>query len=196
MAAEDIFGPNLGSLKGKTARRGGEHVATDRQEIPRTIMERYRDMTLCIDIMYVNKIAFLVTSISRGIKFSTVETLKDHQTIMTAIRHGVGLYSQRGFRVSTAQTENEFEAMRAHRMDSKVQLNVVSNSEHVPEIERHIRTVKERTRCMYNTVPFKKMPSRMIGEMVVAATLAEHVSTNRRNLQGNQSQGNHRWAHH
>jgi NADPH-dependent 7-cyano-7-deazaguanine reductase QueF len=29
MAAEDIFGPNLGSLKGKMARRGGKHVAID-----------------------------------------------------------------------------------------------------------------------------------------------------------------------
>jgi hypothetical protein len=55
-------------------------------------------------------------------------------------------------------------------MDDKVNLNVVSNSEHVPEIERHIRTVKERTRCMYNTVPFKKMPSRMIVEIVLSAT--------------------------
>ena len=171
MAAEDIFGPNLGSLKGKTARRGGEHVAIDRQEVPRMIMERYRDVTLCIDIMYVSKIAFLVT-VSRGIKFGTAETLKDrkHPTIMTAIKHVVAIYSQRGFRVNTAHTDNEFEPMRAQLMDSKVHLNAVSNSEHVPEIERHIRTVKDRTRCTYSTVPFKKMPSRMIVEMVMSAT--------------------------
>jgi hypothetical protein len=60
-AAEDIFGPNLGSLKGKTARRGGEHVVIEIEGVPQSIMERYRDVTLCIDIMYVNKIAFLVT---------------------------------------------------------------------------------------------------------------------------------------
>jgi hypothetical protein len=55
-------------------------------------------------------------------------------------------------------------------MDAKVNLNVASNNEHVPEIERHIRTVKDRVRCMYNSVPFKKMPSRMIVEMVTSAT--------------------------
>jgi hypothetical protein len=87
MAVEDILGPNLGSSKGKTARRGGEHVVIDRQDVSRMIMERYRNVTLCIDIMSVNKIAFLVM-ISHGIKFSTVETLKDRKnpTITTAIR--------------------------------------------------------------------------------------------------------------
>ena len=31
MVAEDIFGPNLGSLKGKKARCSGEHIAMDQQ---------------------------------------------------------------------------------------------------------------------------------------------------------------------
>jgi hypothetical protein len=50
-----------------------------------------------------------------------------------------------------------------------MELNVVSNDEHVPEVERYIRTVKERTRCMYNSVPFRRMPSRMVAEMVHAS---------------------------
>ena len=171
MAAEDILGTNVQSLRGKQVRRGGQHVVIERQDVPRTIMERYKNVTLCIDIMFVNKIPFLVT-ISRGIKFGTVETLTDrkHPTIMSAIKHVVALYSKRGFRVSDAHTDNEFEPMRADLMDAKVNLNVASNNEHVPEIERHIRTVKDRVRCMYNSVPFKKMPSRMIVEMVTSAT--------------------------
>jgi hypothetical protein len=50
-----------------------------------------------------------------------------------------------------------------------VELNVASNDEHFPEIERYIRTVKERTRCVYNTVPFRQMPSRIVVEMVHAS---------------------------
>ena len=72
MATEDILRPDLGSLRGKTVRRGGKHVVIDRQDVPRTIMDGYRNVTLCIDIMFVNKIAFLVM-ISRGIKFGMVE---------------------------------------------------------------------------------------------------------------------------
>jgi hypothetical protein len=36
----------------------------------------------------------------------------------------------------------------------------------VLEIEQYIRTVEERTRCNYNMCPFKKLPSRIIIEMV------------------------------
>ena len=67
----------------------------ERQDVLRTIMDRYRNVALCIDIMFVNKIAFLVT-ISRGIKFGTAETLRDrkHLTIMSAIKSVVALYTQ------------------------------------------------------------------------------------------------------
>ena len=47
-----------------------------------------------------------------------------------------------------------------------ITLNTASHDEHVPDIERHIRTIKERTRCIYNTLPFHKMPDRLIIEMV------------------------------
>ena len=135
--------------------------------------------------MFVNKIVFLVT-ISRGIKFGTAETLKDrkHPMIMSAIKHVVALYSKRGFRVSDAHTVNDFEPMRANLMDAKVNLNVVSNSEHIPEIERHIRTMKDRARCMYNSVPFKKMAAIVHdrGNGDLSYILAEHVPTNRWNI--------------
>jgi hypothetical protein len=54
--------------------------------------------------------------------------------------------------------DGQFESM-------KISINVVSNDEHVPEIEWHICTIKERVRCVYNMLPFKRMPNRMIVEM-------------------------------
>jgi hypothetical protein len=167
MAAEDILGPNLGSLKGKTVRRGGKHVPKGGVKVPRSIMEKHRDVTICVDIMFVNKIPFLV-SISHNIKFGTIETIKNrqHKTILLGIKHIKALYAQRGFRVRMAHTDNEFAAMRADLLDMKIDLNVVSKDEHVPEVERYICTIKERTQCVYNTVPFKMMPSQMIVKMV------------------------------
>lgn len=41
-----------------------------------------------------------------------------------------------------------------------------SDDEQVGEIEQYIRTTKERTRGIWNTLPFKKIPARMIIEMV------------------------------
>jgi hypothetical protein len=65
--------------------------------------------------------------------------------------------------------DGQFESLRADLADLRINLNTVSADEHVPEIERRIRTVKERTRCIYNTLPFQQIPPRMIIEMVYAS---------------------------
>jgi hypothetical protein len=66
LAAEAIFGPNVNSLKGKIACHGKLHVKSDLSPIPREILSLYREVTLCVDIMYINKLPFLLT-ISRNI---------------------------------------------------------------------------------------------------------------------------------
>jgi hypothetical protein len=77
-AAEDIFGPNLGSLKGKTVRRPNPHVAMGVDPKPREILNIYRDVTIAIDITLLNKVPFFIT-VSRSIKFGTVEVLLNRQ---------------------------------------------------------------------------------------------------------------------
>jgi hypothetical protein len=138
--------------------------------VPREIMERHRDVTLCVDIMFVNQIPFFIT-ISRNIKFGTIEVLKNRKTptILQAFKNVNAIYNNRGFRITIGHTDNEFEPMRGDFLDLGVELNVASNDEHVPEIQRYIRTVKERTRCVYNTVPFRRMPSRIVVERVHAS---------------------------
>jgi hypothetical protein len=45
-------------------------------------------------------------------------------------------------------------------------LNTMVTSEHVPEIERQIRLVKERARAIWSTLPFKRISNRMIVELI------------------------------
>jgi hypothetical protein len=40
----------------------------------------------------------------------------------------------------------------------------------VPEIERHIRTLKDRVRAIYTTLPFKSIPKRMLIELIYNCT--------------------------
>ena len=47
--------------------------------VPANVLKRYQNVTLCIDIMYVNQIAMLV-SISRNIKFGTIEAIPNNKT--------------------------------------------------------------------------------------------------------------------
>ena len=169
-AAEDIFGPNLGSLKGKTVRHKNNRVDSLVADVPYDIIKVHKDVTLCFDIMFVNKIAFLVT-VSRSLRFGTTERLatRHEHVVGKALTIVIALYKQRGFRVRECHGDGEFQCLRADLADVAAQLNVTAENEHVPETERYIRTLKERARATYNTVPFKKMPGIMIVELVHAA---------------------------
>ena len=76
--AENIFGPDVGLLKGKTVCRSPVPVNPSLVDIPSHIMSHYCEVTLCGDIMFVNRVAFLVT-ISRHFKFGTTEMLVNQQ---------------------------------------------------------------------------------------------------------------------
>lgn len=60
-AAEDIFGQDVGSIKGKTVRRPTPHVASKLIPIPMEMFQIYRDVTIVGNIMQINQIPFFVT---------------------------------------------------------------------------------------------------------------------------------------
>jgi hypothetical protein len=154
-AAEDIFGPNLGSLKGKTPRRPTSHVASGVDSIPPNVLKLHRRVTITIDIMFVNNLPFFVTK-SRGLHFTTVEFLKDRRvaTINSLLQSVLDLYKSRGLVVDAIFGDYEFELLRPWHPH----LNTTSADEHVPDIERHIRTIKESTRSTYRMLPFRRLP--------------------------------------
>jgi hypothetical protein len=168
--ADKIMGRDHGSLKGKTTHRKKlERVAGSTTHLPKEILQQYRAITLCIDIMFVNKIPFLLI-ISRNIRFITGTALNNRteKSIVAALKEIHGIYRKRGFRITNVLGDGEFECTRGFvANDLKSELNIYGEDEHVPDIERCVRTVKERTRCTYNVTPFDKFPPKMISEMVM-----------------------------
>lgn len=174
--ARKIFGPDVGSLKGKTVRRKEQHVDLTSVPIPPDIMERHREVQVCFDVMFINGIAFAI-SISRNIKFCTAEALEDRRdaTLLASLQKIKMVYARRGFLVSNVSADNEFHSLEVRLSDLGIALNVVSRDEHVPEVERHIRTLKERCRATYNSVPFTSWPARMLIELVYAMNFWIHA---------------------
>ena len=168
VAAEDLFGPSVRCLQGKTTRRSGKAQVQLPTLIPPQIYDRFKHITLCIDIMFVNKHPFLVTT-SRGIRFITAEYLPNRQadTVLEAIVRVKKIYNLRYFSVTHIVADSEFECLRADISDEHATLETVAEDEHVPEVERCIRTVKERCRALWSGLPFRTVPTRMLIEFIL-----------------------------
>ena len=84
--AKLIFGPDITSLKGKSVRRNPASAVTDYVDIPQEILESCKELEVSTDIMFINKLPFLV-SIIRGLKFTTIEYLpsKNEIALVTSI---------------------------------------------------------------------------------------------------------------
>ena len=139
--AKDIYGPNLGSLKGKTTRRTLPHVPSGTDPIPYELLKRHPGVTIMVDIFFINNIPFLL-SLSRGLQFLTVEVLPNRQIVMVKdrIRSICKLYQRRGFKVESLHADSEFEPIRSEFPF----INTSDADDHQPDIERAIRSVKDR----------------------------------------------------
>ena len=118
-------------------------------------MKTHHNITVAGDIMFVNRIPFLITR-SKNIKFGTVDNVPSTKIpiLLASIKPVLSIYRKRSFRVRTFLMDNQFEPMRGTLAEWGVELNIVAANEHVPEIERYICTVKERTRDTYNSLHF------------------------------------------
>ena len=76
------------------------------------------------------------------------------------------IYKRRGFQVVICYLDPEFKACKKIKSDITALLNTTGASEHVPEVERQIRVIKERVRAVRNSLPYNIIPKLMIGMMV------------------------------
>ncbi len=169
--ALQLYGEDLGVLKGKTTRTKPEHITVDIT----LARPRQRDIILSVDIMYFTGIPFLIT-VSRNVLFITATVLSDRKkhTIRTALQQVFRIYQGRGHRLdeieffgedrdtnSHATCRNEFQMLKDDLEEYGINIHVVSKEEHVPEVERQNRVIKERARGVVQTLPYKSMPRKM-----------------------------------
>ena len=83
--------------------------------------------------MFVNKIPF-VTTISRHIKFTTVEAIHKRTKLQLSesIKNVIAIYTQRGFKVEHALLNGEFVPLRTDLLNMGIHANFANRNEHVP----------------------------------------------------------------
>ena len=145
LAAKHIFGKDLGSLKGKTVCCQPPAVNINKTDVPTTILKQYQQIIMTGDIMYINKVPFFM-SISQHLHFRTAQHLMNQKgtTVLQSIKQIQQVYLQGRYKLTHLLMDGQFEPLQVDLAAMGIELNVVSNDEHVPEIEHHIRTIKER----------------------------------------------------
>jgi hypothetical protein len=155
--AEAIFGPALGSVRGKTKRNTPPSPPIN--YLPREVTS---NLVLHIDIMFVGGSAYLI-SVSTPLALTVVNELgrakgsRSMPNILRCLFGQIDLYTSRGFKITTVITDNEGGIISASsQLHARgIILNPVGPGAHVPVVERKIQEVKDRCRSIINTLPYK-----------------------------------------
>ena len=73
--ANDIYGPDVGIIKGRSTRKQPEVVTTGNMEVPKSAYERYSNIELRMDALKICGVWFLAT-ISKGLNHWTMQHVK------------------------------------------------------------------------------------------------------------------------
>jgi len=135
-------------------------------------LQHHSDMTLCMDIFYVQGHPFFHT-ISRKVQFRTVAPVlnRNKATLLREIKPVVAMYKSRAFNISDLHANMEFECIRNNVFPSRLNVTAANTAadDHVGEVERSIQTMKERACTTIHGLPFKRLPKVMIQALVYHA---------------------------
>ena len=126
--------------------------------------------------MFVSGIPFLVT-FSRNIRIITAKYIPSPtaQQLANSLTNIVNTYARGGFVIDLALMDMEFEKVRDKLAIAKV--NTTAAREHVPEIERQIRLIKESVRCTTSGFPFNPIPRLVLIHIVYTCVMWINIIT-------------------
>jgi hypothetical protein len=167
-----IWGKDIAMLKGKTVKKKPMPVIKDLVKVPKEFIKLHKDVTLTMDIFFVNGIPFFVT-LSRVIYFTGVSHLADRKvdSILKAFKEIYVYYLHRGFRIQTVLADGEFQPLKPliEALPYGPRVNLSAKDEHVADIERRIQVVKERARAMRHAMPHSRIPRLLMINLVFQA---------------------------
>lgn len=150
--ADAIWGPDLGSLKGKTTKK-----ATRQADITvgKSIVQT--EQILAVDIMFVDGVPSLIgvstpLDLTLAVSLTSFETSKASRAaavIKKGLVEMVSTLRSRNFLVKTIMTDGEgsIGAVSSELKMLGIEVDISGAGGHVSRVERRIRTIKERVRA-------------------------------------------------
>ena len=131
-------------------------------------------MTIDADVMFVNKMPFVI-SVSQRIVYKTTEWIKNQKavTLGKALDHVCTFYKKYPFNVQHMNLDLEFKSDKIEKIlaEHKCTANWCAAKEHVPRIERKIQTLKGCFRAMRAHLRvYKRLPKVMVKCLVKEVT--------------------------
>ena len=90
---------------------------------------------------------------------------QESKTSYTGLKQIISTYQKGRFKVMDELADNQFECVRGALVDLGACVNNAA-ADDVPEVEHCIWTIKERVLSINNSLTFKKMPTKLIAEMI------------------------------
>lgn len=158
----DIYGKDiLQNLKGKTTRNKATTYEREYDIVSKSLVKE--EQILYIDIMFVNKIPYLVTKTSSPLSYRVVRKLKGRNAKEIFSKLARILNHLKNIRVKIvaircdeeAAIESEELERKLCVYDESIDLDISPGGEAVGVIEREIRTEKERVRGILTTLPYE-----------------------------------------
>jgi hypothetical protein len=151
----DIWGPDLGSLKGKTT----SHKAQLEEEIPTLKTKQFESQTMYVDLMFMNGLPFLIAVVN-PLEYVMVNKLskRDNWTLWGSMESNINHITKYDFKIKMLRVDGEG-AMNTEWFENRVAalgiiLDTTGAGEAVAIIERKIRHIKERVRAIMNSLPY------------------------------------------
>ena len=156
----DIYGEPIASIKGKTVNKKPFIVNKHSEiRIDKNATTFDINVTITADIMYAFKFPYLVT-VSEKLGLIMVVPLSNRQknTIKNAVYAVINKYIEANFKIDMIKLDSEGGLQSIQndiKNDYDIIVNVASKSQHVPLVERKIRQIKERMRCILSEIPYQ-----------------------------------------
>jgi len=175
-----IFGAELGVLKGKTVLK----VPNDMTYEP-TESSVDSSQELHADIMFICGHPFFI-SVATPLDLTQTTDMRNQRhssALRLALESHMRTLRLHGFNSSVVHSDGEgaLAALSDHLQTIRVKYNPSGPNQHVPIVERKIRVLKERARCIINTLPYT-LPHVMLYWLLAYCTycinLFPHKSSN------------------